>query len=212
CWFRKIKTRLLSKRALPSLESNQMDAKDRKAIIEAILNNESDNYLYEYLTQREKQASFSEDRHLEHDGYLASLQKIMDGDTDTKFIIDKFKVRFFLGLYLRRFQSSPSKSSLWLLCDELPVRWKIGLGLAKQEQLMAEKKSTAVSDFWKRINEKQKQREEEKAAVRAASLGHLNIFGQAVRTSTELSTYKPQIHINLVTQDNAKKTGKAIRK
>ena len=56
--------------------------------------------------------------------------------------------------------------------------------------LKVEKKSAAVSGFWKSINEEQKQREE-KTAVQTALLGHLNIFGhsQVVRTGTEVNLF-----------------------
>jgi len=53
--------------------------------------------------------------------------------------------------------------------------------------LKVEKKSAAVSGFWKSINEEQKQREE-KTAVQTALLGHLNIFGQVVHTGTEVNS------------------------
>ena len=76
-----------------------MDATDRSAIVQAILNNESDNYLCEYLTRRKEQTSFTEDRHLEHNGYLASLQNIMNHDYNanakTVIIMDKFEVRIY---------------------------------------------------------------------------------------------------------------------
>ncbi|CAG8594187.1 13460_t:CDS:2, partial [Ambispora gerdemannii] len=130
-----------------------MDATDRAVIVRAILNNNSDNYLYDYLTRREEQSSFTEDCRLEHDGYLATLQKIVNHEANAKIAVvtDKFEV---------------------------------------------EKKSAAVSGFWKRIDEERKQREEEKAAVRTASLGHLNIIGRA------LTTYEPRIRRNLVTRDS----------
>ncbi|CAG8720124.1 2371_t:CDS:2, partial [Funneliformis caledonium] len=178
------KTRLLSK----------MDATDRAVIVRAILNNNSDNYLYDYLTRREEQSSFTEDCRLEHDGYLATLQKIVNYEANAKIavITDKFEAYDFPNFHL-------TSTSYGCSCDELLVRWKIGLGLAKQEHLMAvlvEKKSAAVSGFWKRIDEERKQREEEKAAVRTASLGHLNIIGRAH------TTYEPRIRRNLVTRDS----------
>lgn len=76
-----------------------MDAKkDRAILIQAILTYRPDNYLYKYLTWREEQASFTEDCHLEHEGYLASLQKIKNDETNAKIAMDKFKVRSFFSL------------------------------------------------------------------------------------------------------------------
>ncbi|CAG8621976.1 4341_t:CDS:2, partial [Paraglomus occultum] len=43
-----------------------------------------------------------------------------------------------------------------------------------------EKCLPAVVNFWKEVNERRQQREDEEAAVRTASLGHLHIFGQSV--------------------------------
>ncbi|CAG8791522.1 9053_t:CDS:2, partial [Cetraspora pellucida] len=56
-----------------------MDIKqEREAIVKTVLRNECDNYLYEYLIQREEQASFTEDMRSEHDGYIAELRKLIN--------------------------------------------------------------------------------------------------------------------------------------
>lgn len=56
------------------------------------------NYLYEYLLQREKQASFTENIQAEHD-YLAELRKLNnDPELKDKAMIawDEFEDSFFL--------------------------------------------------------------------------------------------------------------------
>ncbi|CAG8634101.1 10212_t:CDS:2, partial [Paraglomus occultum] len=150
-----------------------MDAKqEQMAVLKDVLEKTSDNYLYDYLKQREGHASFN-NCHLEHSWYFNNL-KVFENDSNFKdnALIAKDRFEVYSSLVAC---GTPASS--------------------KQEHPLVEKKSVAVSGFWKRIDEEQKQREEEKAAVRMASLGHLNIFGR-------LTTYEPQIRRNLVTQDS----------
>ncbi|CAG8734907.1 10099_t:CDS:2 [Funneliformis mosseae] len=116
-----------------------MDATDRAVIVRAILNNNSDNYLYDYLTRREEQSSITEDCQLEHDGYLATLQKIVNYEANAKIAVvtDKFEVR----------RLSQARASYGCSCNELLVQLRssdIELHFIQQEHLMA----VLVMIFW----------------------------------------------------------------
>ncbi|RUS28629.1 hypothetical protein BC938DRAFT_481654, partial [Jimgerdemannia flammicorona] len=135
-----------------------MDTKQERAvIIKTVLKDISGNYLFDYLTRRESQASFKGNSQLEHDWYFNSLQDYMNDSV-----------------------------------------LKANANIAK-DKFELEKRSAAVSDFWKRFGEKWQQREEEKAAMRVASLGHLNIFGQA------LTVYASQSRSNLIARGKEKR-------
>ncbi|CAG8704048.1 1417_t:CDS:2, partial [Funneliformis mosseae] len=121
--------------------------------------------------RREEQSSFTEDCQLEHDDYLATLQKIVNHKANAKIAVvtDKFEVK----------RLSQARASYGCSCDELLIQLR----------------SLDIGLHFIQIDEERKQREEEKAAVRTASLGHLNIISRAIRTGTEVNS-------NLVTQDS----------
>ncbi|RUS22916.1 hypothetical protein BC937DRAFT_95019 [Endogone sp. FLAS-F59071] len=187
-----------------------MDAKeDISKLIQAILLHKTNNYLYEYLTQREEQASFTEDCQTEHNSYSSTLRSYKNHPLLNATA--KIAARFL-----------PSKSICGCACDDLrfgktlDVRLHFILARASAVALVticgsdeAESASsqsrlpyddplgsveldlhsiTYNSCHLLLIDEKRQQKEEEEAAVRAASLGHLNIFGQTVGSSTEVGT------------------------
>ncbi|RUS30295.1 hypothetical protein BC938DRAFT_479594 [Jimgerdemannia flammicorona] len=71
----------------------------------------------------------------------------------------------------------------------------------KLDRRNTEKKASPVSDFWKKVGERRQQREEENDAIRAASLGHLSVFGQT------LAVYGNQMRTKLVAQGKETKDG-----
>ncbi|RHZ50097.1 hypothetical protein Glove_505g39 [Diversispora epigaea] len=130
-------------------------------VIKAILKNECDNYLHEFLILWKEHASFVKEIQTERSSYyvlLLSLKNDRELEVNVKNAPDTFE-----GFY-------QVKASAVCLYDGL----RFGLYPARASAM--EKKSSDVTNFWKEVQKS----DEEKNAIRSASLGHLNIFGKTL--------------------------------
>ena len=95
---------------------------EREIIAKAVFRSKRDNYLYEYLIQRRKQASFVKEIQVENSSYCASLHKLKKDHElgiNVKSALDAFEVKdlFFLGAVAFLYYSS--KSIFGCSCDDL---------------------------------------------------------------------------------------------
>ncbi|RHZ75001.1 hypothetical protein Glove_218g42 [Diversispora epigaea] len=181
-----------------------MNAKrEREMVIKAILRNECDNYLHEFLILRREQASFVKEIQAEHSSYyvlLLSLKNDRELEVNVKNALDTFEgfyqvkasaVCLYDGLRFGLYPARASAASAVCLYDGL----RFGLYPARASAM--EKKSSDVTNFWKEVQKS----DEEENAIRSASLGHLNIFG---KTLTQYANEREGLIENISTNHHRK--------